>query len=321
MGSGSIGQRHLSNGMELFHGIEVTVVSRSKKSIGSFVNLNIKENIASCFTSNEIYDAAIIATPTALHIDNCIEVMNYGVKKIFVEKPVSHNWDGIEDLSALAKKLEVQLFVGYDLRFDKGLNKVKELLEKKIIGTTISAQAEVGQYLPDWREGTDHREGMSAKIALGGGVMLDLIHEFDYLSWLLGPYKRIYGLNKNVDSLEIETEAVSVNIFETVGGVLGTLSLDYLQKDLNRNAKFIGDSGVIKWDYTKCEVQWKTNQETIWNLFCYKEVSRNDRFKDIIFNFLMATKATFDCRLTTLEEALISLKAVIDSKNTKHNTT
>ena len=32
---------------------------------------------------------------------------------------------------------------------------------------------------------------MSARKSLGGGVMLDLVHEFDYFNWLIGPSKAL----------------------------------------------------------------------------------------------------------------------------------
>lgn len=317
LGSGSIGQRHLSNALELMPNIDVTVVSRNKSKADFHENVKVVHTIAACFENKVQFDAAIVATPTSLHVENCIELIQYGIKKIYVEKPVAHNLDAIDELVALTIAEQVQVFVGYDLRFDLGLNKVKALLAEKVIGNTISVQAEVGQYLPDWRKGTNHKEGMSAKISLGGGVMLDLIHEFDYLSWLLGPYQTIFGLNKKSEALDIETEAISVNIFETTSGILGTLSLDYLQKDLNRNAKFIGDFGTIIWDYPTSEVKWKTHTEETWNTFSYTEVSRNDRFKDILQAFFNANSANFDARLTNLQESILSLKAVIDSKNTK----
>src|SRR5438105_12088896 len=34
---------------------------------------------------------------------------------------------------------------------------------------------------PFWRPGTDYREGYGARQATGGGIILDSIHEFDYL--------------------------------------------------------------------------------------------------------------------------------------------
>lgn len=313
LGSGSIGTRHLRNTLQLDPDCEVTVVSRSSKVL-DFDRVEVVSTVAAACSAGRFFDSAIIATPTALHVENALELIQYGIKKIYVEKPISHNLDSIDVLISQANAHDVQIFVGFDMRFDPGLNKVKELLSNKTIGNLVSVQAEVGQYLPDWRPDTDYKEGMSAKVNLGGGVMLDLIHEFDYLSWLLGPYKRIVGFHKKVNALAIETEAISANLFESENGVLGVLSLDYIQKTLNRNSKFIGDFGTITWNYVSAEVQWKSHDETDWNYFQYADFDRNDRFLAILKAFYIATKDTIDTRLTSLEESLVSLKAVLDAK-------
>jgi predicted dehydrogenase len=312
IGSGSIGTRHLNNTMTLFPHANVTVVSRSKTALD--IHVHVVSSITKAFENLPFYDAAIIATPTSLHVENALELIKNGITKLYIEKPISHTFDDMDELISIAEQNNVQVFVGFDMRFDPGLNKVKELLSNQTIGTLVSVQAEVGQYLPDWRPGTNYKDGMSAKVSLGGGVMLDLIHEFDYLSWLVGSYKRIVGFNKPIDSLDIETEGISVNLFESESGVLGTLSLDYIQKSLNRRAKFIGDFGTIEWNYVTSEVKWKTQREPDWDYFHYSDFNRNDRFVHILNAFYLATPSEFDARLTSLPQSLISLKAVLDAK-------
>jgi predicted dehydrogenase len=159
---------------------------------------------------------------------------------------------------------------------------------------------------------------MSAKVALGGGVMLDLIHEFDYLSWILGGFQRVYGFHKKIEKLAIETEGIAVNILETKAGVLGVLSLDYIQKALNRNSKFIGDAGTIEWNYVTAEVKWNTHDNQEWQYFDYKNVSRNDRFLAILDAFLKANSYNFDDRLTSLEEGIQALRTVIQVKKSNN---
>ncbi len=313
IGSGSIGTRHLNNTIILHPQYKLTVVSRSKTAL-DFENVKVVSSLSEAFSEVPFFDAAIVATPTSLHVENAIELIQKGIKKLYIEKPISHSFDSIDKLVSISDQQNVQVFVGFDMRFDPGLNQVKQLLTNKAMGNLISIQAEVGQFLPDWRPETNYKEGMSAKVNLGGGVMLDLIHEFDYLSWLIGPFKRIVGLNKKIDSLAIETEGISVNLFESETGVLGTLSLDYIQKNLNRKSKFIGDLGTIEWNYVSSEVKWKTHTESDWNYFHYTDFDRNDRFLNILDAFYAASSSEIDARLTSLEDSLVSLKAVLDAK-------
>jgi predicted dehydrogenase len=65
------------------------------------------------------------------------------------------------------------------------------------MGKVFSINAIVGQYLPDWRPNQDYLKGMSARIDKGG-VMLDLVHEFDYIRWLIGkPEKKCLYFQNN----------------------------------------------------------------------------------------------------------------------------
>jgi predicted dehydrogenase len=74
---------------------------------------------------------------------------------------------------------------GYNLRFSYSLKRFNELIKKKIVGKILSVRCEVGQYLPDWRPNKDFRKTVSANKRLGGGVLLELSHEIDYLRWIL----------------------------------------------------------------------------------------------------------------------------------------
>lgn len=314
LGIGSIGLQHLKNTFSLFPKASVLVLSRSKIEVEGFPNVKVYNTIEQIFQNQAVFDAAIVATPSANHVNDCLNLIEFGIKKIYVEKPISHNLNNTFELITQAKHKNVQIFVGFDLKFDLGLAKVKTLLADRSIGNLISFQAEVGQYLPNWRPKTDYKQGMSAKIELGGGVMLDLIHEFDYLSWLVGGFKKIYGLNKKINHLAIETEGISVNILESNGGVLGVLSLDYIQKNLHRSVKLIGDNGTIEWNYVNCSVKWQNHKENNFNVFSYTQ-ERNERFLKILKAFYDANINIFDEKLTTLDQGITSLKNVLKAKD------
>ena len=44
------------------------------------------------------------------------------------------------------------------------------------------------------------------RAALGGGILLDAIHELDYLLWLLGPVASVSAELDRVSDLEIDVE-------------------------------------------------------------------------------------------------------------------
>jgi len=312
IGLGSIGKRHLKNLRELGFN-DISVVSRSKNH-GRLVDKNL------CFTTIEEackknkYDIAVIATPTARHLSDMRKIIGFGIKHIYLEKPISNNMENVYDMLETIKKYSVNVNVGYDLRFDLGLIKVKELISKQAVGTIVSFLAEVGQYLPDWRKGIDYRHCMSAKKELGGGVMLDLIHEFDYIEWLFGPIKEILGKYSKKSDLEIETEDISINLIETASGILGTLHLDYLQKELSRSCKIIGDKGTIIWDYKNAFVAWNSIKDGSWEKYDYSHFKRNDRFIEAIRAFMEGCSNSDeyqkDRRLVSFEEGISSLKLV-----------
>ena len=67
-------------------------------------------------------------------------------------------------------------------------------------------------YLPDWRPGVDYRTVYSAHKAMGGGVTIDLIHEWDYLVELFGVPEQLYNFKGTYSDLEIDSDDLSVYI-------------------------------------------------------------------------------------------------------------
>lgn len=314
IGLGSIGKRHLNNLLELGYK-DISLVSRRDSKYSNPQNLKSYATIKEACTQNK-FDYAFICTPTALHFGNIKELIAFQIPNLYVEKPIVRTLKEAIEIKKLIHSHNINITIGYDLHFDIGLNKIKELLENQIIGKVCTFKAEVGQYLPDWRPHEDYRQGMSASTVLGGGVMLDLVHEFDYVNWIFGPVKSIFGRNGKLSDLEIETEDISVNIIETKKGVIGTICLDYLQTELARNLKVVGSQGVLIWDYIENEVKWMTHENRKWTVLEYKKEQRNDRFKSIIKAFMNSSLEQRDSRLSTLDSAIESLVLVESAKLT-----
>lgn len=313
VGLGSIGTRHLRNILSLGY-TDITVVSRSGILSSEFSSLSVFSSLSQALSSSS-FDAAIICTPTACHCADAKKVLTAKIPLIYLEKPVSNALEGVNELLFLAQQYSNTIVVGYDLHFDKGLQKVKHLLAENAIGNIVSVNAQVGQYLPDWRPQQDYRKGMSAKKETGGGVMLDLIHEFDYLLWLIGTPSLVACQYVNTGTLDIETEDVCEVLFRFTNGIIGTIHLDYLQQKLVRNCLISGSEGSINWNLADRNVKWiKPNKEEAF--FSYENEERNDRFIEIMKTFLQNKK---DNRLTSLTEGIESLKWVLAAKYSAEN--
>lgn len=308
IGLGSIGERHLSNLIYLGH-TNIIIVSKSGNIPSDFKQFVVYTDTQKAITENSI-SHGFICTPTSSHLDDLTILLRNNIANIYLEKPISHNLNHLNKISSLTNNCK-RLVVGYDLHFDPGLMKIKKLLDQNQMGKVFSINAIVGQYLPDWRPNQDYLKGMSARIDKGGGVMLDLVHEFDYVRWLIGKPEKIACIFQNNPNLAIETEDVADVLIHFEGNSSATIHLDYHQKKLVRNCMITCEKGTIFWDLTKSEVKIiRYDQED--ELFYYLGFERNQRYIDSIKAFLDESK--FDDSLTNFEEALVSLKMIVAAK-------
>jgi predicted dehydrogenase len=308
IGLGSIGRRHLKNCLSLGY-TDICIYSKS------FVDYTLipKEqcyNDLNQALSAHIFDLVFISTPTSTHVDILKKFVGTPHKCVYMEKPFSNTLFGVNLKSLSSFKKKEAMVVGYDLRFDPGLSKSMEWIEKGLIGKVLAFNAFVGSYLPDWRPEIDYKQSVSAKIKLGGGVMLDLAHEFDYLYFLFGDVERLSCFYQRTGNLDIETEDVAHVILEFKSGVSGSLSLDYFQREYTRYCRITGSEGSILWDYASNEVTLKGEYGV--EIFEYNHFSRDDRFKAILQSVLDRTFT--DKRLVGFDDALYSLNMILKAK-------
>ena len=92
---------------------------------------------------------------------------------------------------ALLARLSSPARLGYQLRFTEGFDALQHWLPT--LGRLYFARLEVGQYLPTWRPDTEVGQMVSARRELGGGALLELSHELDLVTALLGLPERVYA--------------------------------------------------------------------------------------------------------------------------------
>jgi|TARA_Y100000294_G_scaffold29021_1_gene24444 CMP-N,N'-diacetyllegionaminic acid synthase len=189
-GYGSIGRRHAKILSKVVKRKNITIFSKQK--IGKFSNIS---NIKMLNKINPDY--IVICNPTADHLNKIKFIeKNCKDKVVLVEKPLFSKPNNI-------KIKNNKYYVGYNLRFNPLINFLKNRIKgKKIWNVNVFC----GSYLPNWRNNIDYKKSASAKIFLGGGVLLDLSHELDYIQWLFGKIKIEYCKSKKFSNLKIETD-------------------------------------------------------------------------------------------------------------------
>jgi predicted dehydrogenase len=210
--------------------------------------------------------ACVITTPTSSHLALALEAARRGCH-LFIEKPLSHDWNDVERLLEVVQRRELMTLVGCNMRFHPGLRAVRTLLQERAVGRIVSARVEVGQYLPDWHPAEDYRTSYSARRELGGGVILDAIHELDYIRWLIGEVASLTCVTGKLSGLEIETEDTAALLLRFDSGAIGEVHLDYVQRAYSRTCQVIGDEGTIHWDYVAGRVRWYSARARRWQIF------------------------------------------------------
>lgn len=229
VGHGSIGKRHGKN--LLFLGEEIILLNRQKDSY----DCKLRE-----------VDSVFITCPTAYHMEFAVKAAKAG-KHVFIEKPVSNKIEGVDELFNISKANEKICYVGYNLRFHKDLIRIKDQIAH--IGRVLFVKVEVGEYLPGWHPDEDYRKGYAARSDMGGGVVLTLSHEIDYIRWIFGKINSVKALSGKVSNLEIDVEDTACIIMKSDDGAFIELHMDYIQKPAVRTMKIQCEQGVINWDY------------------------------------------------------------------------
>lgn len=244
---GSIGRRHLRNLRTLRPQARIGVLRLTPSGANEGLPAGADFQFASIDDALAFApSAAIIASPASTHLAVAVPLARAGIP-LLIEKPLAASCDGLDELLAAAAGIPVM--VAYNLRFLPSLVEARRVILGGLIGDVLAVRAEVGQYLPTWRPAIRYQNTVSARQSLGGGALLELSHEFDYLYWMFGLPARVSASGGRYSGLEIDVEdLVSVNLEYDAPRRLIHVHLDLLQRATTRCCKFIGSEGTLRWD-------------------------------------------------------------------------
>jgi len=248
IGGGSIGRRHVCNLSTLGEKNIVVVEPNALRAQELMRELGVTTapSLEEAW-SRQAFQVTFVCSPSIYHLGQARISAEQG-SDLFIEKPLAHTLEGVQELLALTGKKNLITMVGSNWKFYPLFQKMKELLAGGAVGTILSVRCQFGQYLPDWHPWEDYRCGYSANSKLGGGILLDS-HEFDYLTWFMGDtVKKIACFADKLSNLEIDVEDTAEVILQFNAGAIAEIHLDYTQRFYQRNFEFFGETGTIRWD-------------------------------------------------------------------------
>jgi len=266
VGQGSIGLRHLQNIRKIMPEADICVLRHKSPRDLSGLSVRVLDTIEEAQKFGP--QVAIIANPAPFHLQISDLLIRQGCH-ILIEKPLSIGTAGVVDFLKEVKERGLICQVGYNLRFVPSLQRFRELLCNGVIGRIMSVRSEVGQHLPSWRPENDYRKSVSARRELGGGVLLELSHEIDYLYWIFGAIEWVNATLSRQSSLEIDVEDTAHLIIGFVpdsGGyqLTASVNMDFIRHDNTRLCTAIGERGSLRWDGLKGEVELFEAGAKVW---------------------------------------------------------
>ncbi|MCT7519013.1 Gfo/Idh/MocA family protein [Aliarcobacter cryaerophilus] len=283
IGFGSIGKRHYEVLSKLSEVQSIDLVTKQNiENIVCYKNLEIVENI------NQ-YDYFVIASETNKHFEQ-LDFLEKNVKDklIFCEKPL---FESKQDLKIKNNKV----FIGYVLRFHPLIKKLIEFIRNENI---ILVNAKCGQYLPSWRQNSDYRDCYSAKKEQGGGVLLDLSHEIDYVQLICGNINEIKSYQVKISDLEINSDDLTMLIGKTDKNIFVNISIDYISKITHRKLFVETFENSYELDFISNKLI-KKDKNGLEEIYSFSNLERNYMFEKMHLDIFNQQKS-----VCTFKEAL-----------------
>jgi myo-inositol 2-dehydrogenase / D-chiro-inositol 1-dehydrogenase len=198
IGIGRIGSYHTRNLVRLIPEIQVNVLCDIKlnlaKEVADELGIpGITPDYRDILADPEI-DAVVIASSTDTHWFMIKDAALAG-KKIFSEKPLALDLPSIDEALAVVEKTGALLQVGFNRRFDRSFQRVREIVASGGIGRPCILHITSRDPAPPTLE----------YARTSGGMFLDLsIHDFDMARYQLGEVDEVYAMGSTLVAPELE---------------------------------------------------------------------------------------------------------------------
>lgn len=170
-------------------------------------------------------DMVDICLPTNLHKDAVVHACNAG-KHVLCEKPMALSVAECDEMIAAAKQANVKFMVAHVIRFWPEYIAAKQLIDRGELGAVQYVEARRLSPRPNWSWQNWLMQGSRS----GGGILDLHIHDIDFIRYLLGDPRQVYGAGKQSAGGAWDTITTSLTGFPGGATAAATGTLDLAAK-------------------------------------------------------------------------------------------
>lgn len=239
IGLGSIGRRHarlLAQRADVdiaYCDTQEKLLSMAQKEIGDFPAFSEFQAVLE-FQPRIV----VIATPHHMHVNQTLQALKNNIH-VLCEKPLSHSYAEAKGLIDEAHNYSSVVSIGFNLHFNQGLYRLKELIQKGRLGNIIHTHCRVGSYITLVNSTSRYQAEMA------GALLLDYAHQPDIVCWLLQkiPASIYLAAGKSGDMEFSSNPNFLAMTLEYENPLISTIHLNYLQMPERHEYEIVGDEG------------------------------------------------------------------------------
>ena len=186
-----------------------------------------------------------IMTPSGMHYEHTIDIINKYKKNIIVEKPTFMKPNHVKSAFKIAKKNKVKIFPVFQNRYNKAVKRIKKAIIKNELGKIRIVNVRVRWCRPDryyklskWR-GTYSQEG--------GALTKQGIHHIDLIRYFCGEVKSVSAIMRTLGAkIEVEDSVVATFLLKNKG--IGSLEVTTAARpnDYEASISILGSKGMAQ---------------------------------------------------------------------------
>ncbi|MGB9642608.1 MAG: Gfo/Idh/MocA family protein [Candidatus Ratteibacteria bacterium] len=320
VGGGGIGKRHI-DGFLRTGKCEVSVCEKDSEKIETIKQTYQISSIFTDFYSIDLscFDAIVIATPANYHVSMAKKCAQEYIP-FMLEKPLSVNFEGVEELLRIVNEKKILCGVGYTRRSIPSYRKLKDLVNSGVAGEIKMANFYCGQNYRKIRP--DFSKIYFAKKEMGGGVLRDFItHFIDLAQWFVGKPEKGYVFQDNLvfgDTIETDDSAVLIGRFS---GNLVSFYCNAFQKPNEFIVDLAGTKGNLKYvmvNKFSSKIFFADDDSGKWKVLCeFRDEAKNYYFfqAEHFLELLEGKPNDFTSIEEAAENLRFILKAIENSKS------